>query len=425
MADIELLSQTDSQALKWAEIEGLAKKWVQGKYSVHLAMFLDTLTLMLKYQVLSLTAQQEVHDPVNTIKRINEFSWTMTKLKIFISNSVDESRKQLTNFMRFLKEVTLTENGSINTRMLLFKKNQASLNSLLSNYKEFISIMSKVSKVWFSELQNCPLFGQWWSSFCCKVAGLKDKVMAIEIILANYSIFMADIESLSQTDSQALKWAEIKGLAKKWVQGKYYMHLAMFLDILRSIEVLGLTRQQEVNDPVNTIKRINEFSWTITKLKLLISNSVDESRKQLTNFMKFLNQVTFTEDGSINTRMLLFKKNQASLNSLLSNYKEFISIMSKVSKVWFSELQNCPLFGQWWSSFCCKVAGLKDKVMAIEIILANYSIFMADIESLSQTDSQALKWAEIKGLAKKWVQGKYYMHLAMFCYVTARGTWSP
>ena len=120
---------------------------MQGKYSVHLAMFLDTLTLMLKYQVLSLTAQQEVHDPVNTIKRINEFSWTMTKLKIFISNSVDESRKQLTNFMRFLKEVTLTENGSINTRMLLFKKNQASLNSLLSNYKEFISIMSKVSKV--------------------------------------------------------------------------------------------------------------------------------------------------------------------------------------------------------------------------------------------------------------------------------------
>ena len=110
------------------------------------------------------------------------------------------------------------------------------------------------------------------------------------------------------------------------------MHLAMFLDILRSIEVLGLTRQQEVNDPVNTIKRINEFSWTITKLKLLISNSVDESRKQLTNFMKFLNQVTFTEDGSINTRMLLFKKNQASLNSLLSNYKEFISIMSKVLK---------------------------------------------------------------------------------------------
>ena len=67
-------------------------------------------------------SQQEVHDPLNTIKRINEFCWTMTKLNILISNSVGESRKQLTNFMKFLKEVTLTESRSINTRMLLFKK---------------------------------------------------------------------------------------------------------------------------------------------------------------------------------------------------------------------------------------------------------------------------------------------------------------
>ena len=57
------------------------------------------------------------------------------------------------------------------------------------------------------------------------------KVRVMEIILANYSIFMAHIESLSQTDSQALKRAEIEGLAKKWLQGKYPIYLAMFLDI--------------------------------------------------------------------------------------------------------------------------------------------------------------------------------------------------
>ena len=45
------------------------------------------------------------------------------------------------------------------------------------------------------------------------------------------------------------------------------MHLAIFLDILTPIKVLSLTTQQEVHDPVNTIKRINEFSWTMTKLK--------------------------------------------------------------------------------------------------------------------------------------------------------------
>ena len=40
------------------------------------------------------------------------------------------------------------------------------------------------------------------------------KVRAMEITLANYSNFMAHIESLSQTDSQAEKQAEFEGLAK-------------------------------------------------------------------------------------------------------------------------------------------------------------------------------------------------------------------
>ena len=38
------------------------------------------------------------------------------------------------------------------------------------------------------------------------------------------------------------------------------MHLAMFLDLLTAIKVLHLTKQQEVRDPVDTTKRINEFS---------------------------------------------------------------------------------------------------------------------------------------------------------------------
>ena len=66
---------------------------------------------------------------------------------------------------------------------------------------------------------------------------ISHKVRAMEIVLASYDIFMAHVESLSQTDSQALKRAEIEGLAKKWLQGKYPMNLAMLLDILTSITV--------------------------------------------------------------------------------------------------------------------------------------------------------------------------------------------
>ena len=57
------------------------------------------------------------------------------------------------------------------------------------------------------------------------------------------------------------------------------MNFAMFFDSLTPIKVLSLTTKQEVHDPVNNIKRINEFSWTMTKLKILIPNSLDESSK--------------------------------------------------------------------------------------------------------------------------------------------------
>ena len=47
---------------------------------------------------------------------------------------------------------------------------------------------------------------------------IEHKVRAMEIILANYSILQLQLQlvsSLSQTDSQALKWTEIEGLAEK------------------------------------------------------------------------------------------------------------------------------------------------------------------------------------------------------------------
>ena len=52
-------------------------------------------------KVLSLTSHHEVHDPVNNIKKINEFSWTMTELKILIGNFLDEVVKGLPILQNF------------------------------------------------------------------------------------------------------------------------------------------------------------------------------------------------------------------------------------------------------------------------------------------------------------------------------------
>ena len=43
------------------------------------------------------------------------------------------------------------------------------------------------------------------------------KVRSMEIILANYGVFLTHFESLAQMDSQAFKRAELVGFAKKWV----------------------------------------------------------------------------------------------------------------------------------------------------------------------------------------------------------------
>ena len=123
-------------------------------------LFLDILTPI---KVLNLITQQEVHDPINTIKRINEFFWTMTKLKILIGNSLDENIKQLTNFMEFLKEVTLAENGEYTV-----ENYQASLNALSSNYKEFISKINECVEGRFSELQISSIFASLPCILDCK-----------------------------------------------------------------------------------------------------------------------------------------------------------------------------------------------------------------------------------------------------------------
>ena len=68
--------------------------------------------------------------------------------------------------------------------------------------------------------------------------------------------FLTDLESLAQMDSQALRRAEPVNFAKKCIQAKYPIHLALYLDILQPIKVLSLKMQQEIHDPVVQLRYI-------------------------------------------------------------------------------------------------------------------------------------------------------------------------
>ena len=64
---------------------------------------------------------------------------------------------------------------------------------------------------------------------------------------------MQHLESLAQTNSQSLKRAELEGYAKKWMNAKSPIHLAIYLDILAPLKVLSFEFQKEIHDPVTAV----------------------------------------------------------------------------------------------------------------------------------------------------------------------------
>ena len=114
-------------------------------------------------------------------------------------------------------------------------------------------------------------------------------------VLSNYGAYIAHLESLSQTDSQALKRSELEGHSKKWKDAMYPMYMAICLDILSSVRRISLAMQQELHNPVKVIKRIQEFNWTMTKLVIVLDEVLSEG-KVLTH-KKFLDSIEINADG--------------------------------------------------------------------------------------------------------------------------------
>ena len=85
---------------------------------------------------------------------------------------------------------------------------------------------------------------------------ISHKFTSMNIFLKNYSIFITHLESLANTDSQALKHHEIEGYAKKWQYAKFPLHIAMYL-VLTQLKVLRVSLQQEKHDPVYKLRNVH------------------------------------------------------------------------------------------------------------------------------------------------------------------------
>ena len=62
----------------------------------------------------------------------------------------------------------------------------------------------------------------------------------------------------------------------KWKDTGYLMRIAVFIDILSAMRQLSLSLQCDKHDPVKVTRCLNEFTWTMSKLRLVIENSLDE-----------------------------------------------------------------------------------------------------------------------------------------------------
>ena len=101
------------------------------------------------------------------------------------------------------------------------------------------------------------------------------KLTSMKIMLENYGAYISHVESLSQTDSQALKRAELKGYLLKWKDASIPISLAIYLDVLSPLKRLSLSFQKELHDSVKAVHRIQDFNLTMVKLKLLVDESLE------------------------------------------------------------------------------------------------------------------------------------------------------
>ena len=196
-------------------------------------------------------------------------------------------------------------------------------------------------------LRELKMFGEMYDQSIPKLyksygtTWIAHEVKAMEIALNNNGIYIKHLESLANTDSQALKRAEIAGEVKSKKNGKFLIHLAIYLDVLTPLKVIGLGFQKEKHDPTEAVRRIKEFTWTMTKLQLLIDASLDsDNGGRLTHLTKLFKEV---DENNMyqEVKLVNFKIHKKSASA---SYKEIITKLAEKMEDRFKVVSTSPIF---------------------------------------------------------------------------------
>ena len=116
---------------------------------------------------------------------------------------------------------------------------------------------------------------------------------------------------------------------KKWKHALFPIHIAVFLDVLSPIRHLSIAFQQEEHDPVKVVWRIQEFNWTMAKLKILTESSLEIQNSCLTYYKQFLDKIDARNNDRFYYQNVELSKYTDTKNTVSTFYGDCITRISE------------------------------------------------------------------------------------------------
>ena len=124
--------------------------------------------------------------------------------------------------------------------------------------------------------------------------------------------------------------------------------MSIYLDVLSPMRRLNLTFQKYLHDPVKVVCRVQEFTWTMLKLQILIENTLDSQDGITTSYKKFLSEIVEKESEKKRKIQYFcqvkFKKFKILNTNVRNNYTKAICNIADCIEEHFSSLYESPLF---------------------------------------------------------------------------------
>ena len=91
---------------------------------------------------------------------------------------------------------------------------------------------------------------------------------------------------------------QLSGFLKRWKHALLPLSMSIYLDVLSPLSNMSLSFQKNRHDPVKAFRRIQDFTWNMVKLQLLIEDRLDSLNSIMTTYKKFVRHIIEKESDN-------------------------------------------------------------------------------------------------------------------------------